>query len=166
MKRVHLDTSHLLNGFEAFLKETPLDDDSFITDAIDLLSHLVCREKIYCDGAVFDKQRNELRGVLDKLAPSLTSDARRILQEKLNEVIFESGEELPLILEAIKRTSINALRLRNEVPGLNDQLRCCSAIPSSADFTNAINTVLLPHLRDEMSLTEVDAILSDKKIAG
>jgi hypothetical protein len=166
MKYAHLDTSHLLNGLKAFLPNTPLDKNALVIDAIDLLSHLICREKVYCDGAAFGKQREELDSVLVQVGKTLTSDALRVLQKKLNQVRFDSNDELPLILAAIRRTSSNAARLRDEVPKLSEQLKLCSAIPSSEDFTAAVQNVLLPALRGKKSLSQVDAILDDRKLAG
>jgi hypothetical protein len=167
MKHVHLDSSHLINSLEALLPQSTVGERLSQVDAIDFLSHLVCREKIYFDGDVFGAQKDRLDRVIDQACQLIgSSESGRGIESKL--VAFQSSneDEADIVQRSVTKVADNAERLRTEIKSFDNELEHCSQLPSADKFEESIKTVLIPKLRKIGSLEGVDAIWSDKKIAG
>jgi hypothetical protein len=163
MKHVHLDTSHLVNGFESLLSVNSDRDRLSSIDAIDLLCHLVCRNKIYYDGEVFGKQKDRLEKVIEQVTQAVGD---RRIESKLQPLHTSGDSDAPLVHAAVTRAVSNAGRLRAEIRDLANDLDHCTALPNADDFEQSITKVLIPQLKKAGSIEGVDAIWSDKSVAG
>ncbi len=167
MDHVQLDTGHLLTGLTAFQPGADVvADDSKLIEAIDLLCHLLCREKVHYDGAVYGRQAESLEAAREEVKKHLSVQARRCFYPRLEPSCLAQKDETRFVQSAVGKVSINALRISEERSGLCKQIRLSRQIPSSGRVCDSFKAVFIPALREKSPPSNIDAILTDRQIAG